>query len=386
MYIKRLSEKQIRYSLRHFPVTAIVGPRQCGKSTLARKIAEGRKSVVYLDLERPDDLTRLADPLLFLSSAKGSLVCIDEVQRKPELFPVMRSLIDEWDRPGSFLLLGSASRDLLRQSSESLAGRISYQTLTPFLPAELMNLRNYSLARYMERGGFPRSFLARENKASYMWRDDFVTTFLERDLIFWKSFTPETMRRMWRMLAHMNGQTVNYSSIASSLDITSATVKTYIDLLESTYMVDVIKPWYSNMKKRLVKAPKVYISDSGITMCLLRIERYRDALAHPAFGSIWEQIVLQVVRGACPDAEMFFYRTASGSEMDFVIDTGAALYAVECKASTAPTLTKGNFNAMADIKADKVLVACPVDSGWPMADGVTAVSLRELAALIQTSP
>jgi predicted AAA+ superfamily ATPase len=380
VYIQRVLESGIEFALDHFPVTAITGPRQCGKSTLARKISKTRDTV-YLDLERPDDERKLAEPQLFLSSVKTGLICIDEIQRKPELFPLIRTLVDEWDRPGCFLILGSASQDMLRQSSESLAGRISYKRLSPFLAGELAGAGIFDPGLYMERGGFPRSILADGAEASYMWREDFITTFLERDLIQWRSFTPVTMGRLWRMLAHMNGQTINYSSLASSLGLSGTTVKTYIDLLASTYMVEIVPPWETNMKKRLVKAPKVYITDSGITACLLGLRDYRDMLGHPALGAVWEQIVLTNIKGLYPDADITHYRTAAGSEIDFVVRIGRKVFAVECKSSLSPVLSKGNYNAIEDIEPQHSFVVIPGEKCWPMKKGIDAVSLRELPAV-----
>lgn len=208
MFLQRENNQDILDAVQNFPVTAIIGPRQCGKSTLVKHLIKNHyPESIYLDLERPSDLEKLNDAEWFLSTQKGKLICIDEIQRKPELFPLIRSLVDEWNRPSCFVVLGSASRDLLMQSSETLAGRIIYKQLTPFLSSELPNL---SIEKYFERGGFPRSFLATNDKVSFEWRTSFISTFLERDLLQWVNFTPATMRRLWQMLAHINGQTVNY--------------------------------------------------------------------------------------------------------------------------------------------------------------------------------
>jgi len=284
MYLNRKKEDDVEFAIKHFPVTAVIGPRQCGKSTLVKHLmAKYTSEFLYLDLERPSDLEKLNDAEWFLSSQKDKLVCIDEIQRKPELFPLLRSLVDEWDRSGCFLILGSASRDLLMQSSESLAGRIIYKQLTPFLWAEVSDI---SIESYFERGGFPRSLLAVNDRVSFDWRESFIVTFLERDLLQWVNFTPATMRRLWQMLAHVNGQTVNYSSLGNSLGVSNQTVKNYIDLLKSTFMVDVVEPHISNLGKRLVKASKVYISDSGIVGALLGIRSFTDLAGHPAFGKV----------------------------------------------------------------------------------------------------
>jgi predicted AAA+ superfamily ATPase len=329
-----------------------------------------------LDLERPSDLNKLNDAEWFLSSQKNKLICIDEIQRKPELFPLIRSLADEWDRSGAFLILGSASRDLLRQSSESLAGRIVYKKLTPFLWNEINEI--CSTEHYFATGGLPRSTLAGKSKVSFEWRENFITTFLERDLLQWKGFTPVTMRRLWQMLAHVNGQTVDYSTIAKSLGVSVTTIKNYIDLLEETYMLEVIPPYISNLGKRLVKSPKIYISDSGITAALLGLRNYEELSGHPAFGAIWEQIVLSNLKGLYPDAKFYFYRTSNGAEIDFVMQLNNKVFAIECKASLSPILSKGNYNAISDIAPEQTFVVAPVNKGWTMRQNIELVSLNDI--------
>lgn len=377
MYLQRTTGDEIISAIQHFPVTAVIGPRQCGKSTLVKHLMENHPSeTLYLDLERPSDLEKLNDAEWFLSSQKDKLICIDEIQRKPELFPLIRSLVDEWNRPGCFVVLGSASRDLLMQSSESLAGRIIYKQLTPFLWLELPD--DTRIEKYFERGGFPRSVLAANDKISFDWRSSFISTFLERDLLQWVNFTPATMRRLWQMLAHVNGQTVNYSNLGNSLGVSNQTVKNYIDLLKSTYMVDVVEPYISNVGKRLVKAPKVYVSDSGIVSALLGIRSFADLSGHPAFGSVWETVVLANLRGTFPEAEISFYRTAGGAEIDFVVELDNQIIALECKASYSPSLSKGNHIAIADIQPKHTFVVIPSSDSWAMSKGVDVVSLTDL--------
>ena len=383
-YFSRYIEHSLIESLVNFPVTAVTGPRQCGKSTLVKQLLKepGKplsrlfSGYVYLDLERPSDLGKLDNAEWFLGSQKGKLICIDEIQRKPELFPLIRSLVDEWERPGCFLILGSASRDLLKQSSESLAGRVSYKRLTPFLWTELGG--KYSMERYFSAGGFPRSILANNRGISYQWREDFISTFLEQDLLQWRDVTPAAMRRLWRMLAHINGQTVNYSTLASSLGISSVSVKKYIDLLASTYMVDIVPPWFSNLGKRIVKAPKVYIADSGITATLLGLHSFEELSGHPVFGSVWEQIVLANLRGWYPNAEICYYRTSNGAEADFVINVDGTVYTIECKASFSPVLTKGNYLAFEDIASKHTFVVTPAPDNWSLKPNIDVVSLGEL--------
>lgn len=376
MYIPRNIEPSVLESIGNYPVTAVIGPRQCGKSTLVKHILEQNQNSLYLDLERPSDLRKLDDSEWFLSSQKGKLICIDEIQRKPGLFPLLRSLVDEWGGNGNFLILGSASRDLLKQRSETLAGRISYKRLTPFLWSELEG--GYAFEKYFSRGGFPRSLLISSNKKSLEWREDFISTLLERDLLQWSGFSTQTMRRLWQMLAHRNGQLTNLSLIASSLGVSGTTVRNYIDLLEGTFMVEVLPPYVSNLGKRLVKSPKVYISDSGITAALLGLGDFVQLSGHPVLVSIWEQIVLTNLKGHFPESKFFFYRTNNGAEVDIVMELRNTVFAIECKATLSPVLTKGNYNGIADINPAKSFVAAPVKNGWAMAPGIEVVSLDEI--------
>ncbi|MBB3187183.1 ATP-binding protein [Microbacter margulisiae] len=376
MYIPREIENNILTSLNNNPVVALIGPRQCGKSTLVRHILTSQPNSIYLDMERPSDLQKLNDAEWFLSTQKGKLICIDEVQRQPMLFPLIRSLVDEWGTNGSFLLLGSASRDLLQQSAESLAGRISYKRLTPFLWKELHGTVNFET--YFSMGAFPRSILAINPDASFEWRENFISTFLERDLLFWRGVTPSAMRRLWQMLAHVNGQTVDYSTLAKSLGVSSVTVKNYIDLLESTFMVEVVPAYISNTGKRLVKASKVYVADTGITAALLNLRSFEEIAGHPSLGAIWEQIVLSNLKGLFPDAIFNFYRTSNGAEIDFVVTVKGIVLAIECKSSYAPVLSRGNYHAIADIAPRHVFIVSPIEKGWQMKPEMDVVSLNEL--------
>lgn len=276
---------------------------------------------------------------------------------------------------GHFLVLGSASRDLMRQSSETLAGRIRYERLTPFLVDEL---ENADWSRCLVRGGFPRAYLAPDDDSTHEWLESFIQTFLERDLSFWRDFVPETMRRLWRMLAHENAQMVNYSRLASSLGVSDMTVRRYIDLLKETFMVDIVPPFVSNLGKRLVKTPKVYLADTGITCALLGAGSFDEIYSHPAFGGCWKQLVLANIRGLHPDADVSFYRTADGTEIDFVLAKGQRTIALECKASTAPSVGKGTYNALDAIRPDAAYVVAPVDSAYPLNDRITAIPLAGL--------
>ena len=381
MYIHREIEESVLKALDNNPIVALIGPRQCGKSTLVKHLMENNPDCIYLDLERPSDLQKLDDAEWFLTTQQTKLICIDEIQRKQAIFPLLRSLTDEWNKNGAFLILGSASRDLLLQSSETLAGRISYKRLTPFLWKELIG--KSTIEKYIVRGGFPRSILAIDDETSFEWLENFISTFLERDLLLWRGFYSSAMRRLWQMLAHVNGQTVDYTTLAKSLGISVFTVKNYIDLLESTFMVDVIPAYISNLGKRLVKAPKVYISDSGITCSLLGLRNFEEMSGHPSIGGVWEQIVLSNLKGLFPDATFFFYRTSNGAEIDFVMKIRNIVIAIECKSGYSPSLSKGNYNAIEDIAPKKVVVVSPIEKGWMMKEGIELVSLNELEEKIK---
>jgi hypothetical protein len=375
IYIKRFLEEDIKNSLKRNPVTAIIGTRQSGKSTLAKHLLKEFDSL-YLDLEKPSDLQKLEDPEWFFTSQKNKLICLDEIQRKPELFPLIRSLSDEWGRNGLFLILGSASRDLLRQSSESLAGRISYKTLNPFTLDEVET--EFPLEEYLVKGGFPRSILIDDLNNSFEWRQDFTTTFLERDLLQWAGFSTKTMRNLWQMLAHLNGQVVNYSMLGRSLDVSNVTVKNYIELLESTFMLTMLPPFLNNTGKRIIKNPKIYLNDTGIINTLLKIRDFEQMTGHPAFGYIWESLVFSNLKAHFPQVDLSFYRTQNGAELDFIMKYGKKTIAFECKASKAPTLSKGNYNAINDISPLKTFIVAPVEKGWPQKKGIEVISVSDV--------
>lgn len=381
MYYHRNIEKELKRSIQTNPVTVILGPRQCGKSTLAKEFIKNRKSSVYLDLERPSDLNKLQDADFYLSAMKGKLICIDEIQRKPELFPLLRSLCDEWGGNSRFLILGSASRELIRQSSETLAGRVRYLYLCPFLFDEL--IEKIKLTDYMVRGGFPRSILEKKDLDSFAWRESFITTFLERDLLLWAGFSPNTMRRLWQMLAYNNGQTVNFSQFGSSLGVSNGTVRNYIELLQGTFMVNVVHPFASNLNKRLVRSPKVYLNDAGIINALLGIQSLGQLIGNHVYGSLWESVVLSHIKARFPEVEISFYRTSHGAELDFVLTYRQKHLGIECKAGTSPSLEKGAYFAMDDIRPVHTIIVCPVDKGWPVKQNVTVAALPELYKLIK---
>ncbi len=372
-------------ALNEFPAVALLGPRQSGKTTLAKALAQARSASVYLDLERPSELAKLADPELFLSRHSDKLVVLDEIQRVPELFTVLRALIDEKRTAGRFLLLGSASPQLLRQASESLAGRIDFLELAPFDVSEIVPDQE-QLQTFWLRGGYPPSWLASSNAASLRWRESFITTHLERDIPSFGIRVPGmTLHRFWKMIAHLQGQPWNASRLAASFGVSAPTVQHYLDILEATYMLRRLPPLHTNPGKRLVKSPKIYLRDSGILHALLNIRDQNDLSGHPIIGVSWEGWVLeQVVQVLGSQWELSFYRTAGGAELDVVAERGNQRMAFEIKLSSAPGLSKGFWSALSDLKPDNTFVIAPVTSAYPLAPGVEVVPATELANCFAT--
>ncbi len=379
-YIKRIITADIERKLENMPGVVILGPRQCGKSTLAKAIISEIGSAVYLDLERPSDFSKLRDPEAFFSLNSDQLICLDEIQRVPELFPVLRSVIDENRRNGQFIILGSASPDLMKQSSETLAGRISYFELTPFVLKEVSeDDRSKALRRLWLRGGFPRSYLAPDERESIEWRRDFIRTFLERDIPQLGFRTPaKTLERFWRICAHLHGQLLNSSKLGESMGVSHHTVRSYIDMLEQSFVLRVLRPYESNLKKRLIKSPKVYIRDSGILHALLDIENHNDLLGHPVYGPSWEGLVIENILSLLPNWEASFYRTSSGSEIDLILEKGNKRVAVECKGSTSPDLNRGFWNTVSELKFKEVWVVAPVREAYPIEKGVMVAPLHQV--------
>ena len=378
--ILRRAEADIKALLKQFPAVAILGPRQVGKTTLARQLtASSKPTPTYLDLEQPEDRAVLADARRYLDTQRGRLVVIDEVQRMPALFETLRGVIDarrrDGEQAGQFLLLGSASRDLLRQSSESLAGRVAYRELTIFRIDEKSGLDTNSL---WLRGGFPESALATDDAASMRWRKNFITTYVERDLLLAGLRTPaEALRRLWSMLAHLQGSDINASQVAASLGLAAKTVSHHIDLLSDLMMARRLQPWFVNVGKRLVKSPKVYWRDSGVLHALLGIETHEQLLGHPIAGKSWEGFVIEQLTAAMSDrGTPWFYRTTTGAEIDLLIERpGGALWAYEIKRSSTPSIEKGFHIACDDIKAKRRIVIHGGDHRYPMANKIEALPL-----------
>jgi len=377
-------ERRIERLLRQFPVVAILGSRQVGKSSLARSISARRRgATTYFDLEDRLDLRRLTDPGLALRELRG-LVVLDEIHRLPEIFPLLRVLADRKPLRARFLLLGSATPELLKQSSESLAGRIAYHNLDGFALDEVSDIERLWL-----RGGFPRSFLARSGNESFTWRDAFVDTFLSRDAAeFGISIPPETMRRFWTMLAHYHAQIWNASEFARSFGVGHMTVRRYLDALTSVFVVRQLRPWHENLRKRQVKSPKVFVADPGMLHALLGLRTRHDLLAHPKVGASWEGFVVnQVVSrlGARPH-ECFHWSTHAGAELDLLVVRGNRRLGFEAKLTEAPSLTKSMRIAIADLRLSRLYVIHAGVKSYRLADQVDAIPAARIIEAIQPLP
>jgi predicted AAA+ superfamily ATPase len=379
-YLQRLITTKIKQKLQNMPGVVILGPRQCGKSTLAQAIISEIGSAVYVDLERPSDVNKLRDPEAFFSLNSDKLICLDEIQRVPELFPVLRSIMDENKRNGQFIILGSASPDLIKQSSETLAGRIAYFELTPFLLKEVPEEQSVkTLRRLWLRGGFPRSYLAANEQESFEWRLDFIRTFLERDIPQLGFRTPaKTIARFWSICAHLHGQLLNSSKVGESMGVSHHTARSYVDMLEHAFVLRVLRPYESNLKKRIIKSPKIYIRDSGLLHALLGIESHNELLGHPVYGASWEGLVIENILPLVPAWKASFYRTSSGAEIDLILEKGNNRVAIECKGSTAPHLNQGFWNAMSDLAFHEVWIIAPVKEAYPIEKGVMVAPPHQL--------
>ncbi|MFH0793499.1 MAG: ATP-binding protein [bacterium] len=373
MINRKADIKRVRVALKRSRIVALLGPRQCGKTTLARQFVPA-DSLNYFDLEDPQSLARLSEPGTALRSLKG-LVVIDEIQRRPDLFPLLRVLSDRKPLPARFLILGSASPDLLRQSSESLAGRLETILLEGF---RLADLGAAAQSRHWLRGGFPLSFTARTESGSLIWRRQFLQTFLERDLPQLGVTIPAlALRRFWSMIAHYHGQIWNAAELARALAINESTVRRYLDLMTAVFMVRQLPPWFENLAKRQVKAPKVYVRDSGLLHALLGIGSRRDLELHPKVGASWEgYAVEEVLKALCPE-EAYFWATHQGAEIDLLLFKCGRRIGIECKRRDAPVLTPSMRIALSDLKLDELRVVYPGDKRYALTNKVEVVPLAQ---------
>lgn len=368
---------QIDFQYKIHSVCGLLGPRQVGKTTLAEQYAQKYEKVHFIDLENPVDVARLENPMLTLSDIDADLIVIDEIQRKPELFPVLRVLVDQ--KPRKFLILGSASRDLLRQSSETLAGRIGYIELTPFSIVEVGEYKNLWL-----RGGFPRSYLAGSIKESYAWRQAYISTFMERDIPNLGFNIPAAqMRRLWMMLAHNHGNMLNYSEIGTALGITHHTVRHYIEILSGTFMVRILESWFENVSKRQIKTPKIYIRDSGLLHTLLGVHDNDELHVYPRLGASWEGFALEEVIKVnhASQEECFFWGIQSGAELDLLIIKDGRRIGFEIKYTDTPKLTRSMMTALEDLKLDHLYIVYPHKVSYPLAAKISVVGIEEIQSV-----
>ena len=379
---QRKSALKIRYQLGLSPAVAILGARQIGKTTLAKQIAAEFPDSIYLDLENAQARAKLEQADVFFEANRHRLVVLDEIQNAPELFSTMRGEIDADRRPGRFLILGSASFKLLQQS-QSLAGRLALVDMAPLLLSEVHQSFE-DIQTLWVRGGFPGSYTAPQDDASWLWRDAFVRHFLHSDLpALGINVEPELMRRFWRMVAHLHGQLFNASSIAASLGVSSPTVTRYLDHLVQSLMLRRLEPYHANLGKRLVKSPKIYVRDSGLLHYLLGMRNVHDLMGHPNTGASWEGFCIEQICNHLPTgASVSFYRTAAGAELDVVVETGRETTGFEIKFSSAPKVSKGFWQACEDIGVHKAYVMAPVQEGWAMAKDVKVVSPLDIPMLL----
>ena len=381
-FIERDLIKYLKQYLDIFPAVAVLGPRQCGKSTLIKSLNQYFDEVLYLDLQRESDLNKLLEPELFFETNTDKLICLDEIQLVPKLFSVLRSVIDSNRVNGKFILLGSASQDLIQQTSESLAGRIGMLHLSPFLINEVDYLDSFSLQNFWFRGGFPNSYLSNNDDSATIWLANYIRTYVERDVPQLGFQIPALhLRRLLTMCAHNQGQQLNLSKLGESLGFTHPTIKRYIDLLEQTFIVRTIMPFEVNVKKRLVKSPKVFIRDSGILHQLLAINNFNSLLGNPVFGSSWEGIVIENCIVNNPTWDYYFYRTATGDEIDLILKKGNQVIAIECKASDAPRVNKGFYRSLAVVKPNKTFIIAPTNDTYQIQENVTVIGLSNFLKL-----
>lgn len=372
--------ERILKTLSIHPIAALLGPRQCGKTTLARVVAE-REPSTYYDLENPVDISRLSAPMRALEELSG-LVVIDEIQRRPDLFELLRVLVDRPNNPAKFLLLGSASPHLAKGVSESLAGRVGFIDLSGF---DLEEVGVKHSARCWLRGGFPRSFLADDDSTSIAWRNDFIRTFLERDIPqLGISIPAETLRRFWTMIAHYHGQVWNAAHLARSLGASENTARRYLDILAGAYMIRILPPWFGNIRKRQVKAPKIYVRDSGILHALLQLRTLTDLQSHPSLGASWEGFALEQVIGALESRDAYFWATHAGAELDLFVRVAGKHYGFEFKYADAPGGSRSMYVAIQDLSLTHLWVIYPGHQEYLLDDKISVIPIASVPHLSNT--
>jgi len=383
--IHRIITDKVRQSLNYQAVVALTGPRQVGKTTLAHQIAQEYTKALYLDMEDQNDRNRLNNPVLFFESMEDHLIILDEIQRVPNLFPTLRAVIDKARRlkkgKGRFLILGSAGIDLINLSGESLAGRISYIEMSPFSPLEVDNNRK-AYEKLWLRGGFPDSYLAKNDKESMMLRKDFIRTYLERDVSsFGYRIPSETLERFWTMLSHNQACLLNGSKLGQALGVSTQSITRYIDLLSDLFLIRRLKPYHANIGKRLIKSPKIYIRDSGFVHALLGLESLEQLMGHPVVGMSWEAFVIESLLSLLPwPSPAFFYKTSAGAEIDLLIEhKDQTLWAIEVKRSLSPKVEKGFYQACSDLKPARSFIVYPGEERYPVSHQVEAIGLYDMA-------
>lgn len=384
-YVQRIVKSLITEYMQLFPVVAILGPRQCGKSTLAREIGKNLDDFLFIDLEDPSDRLRINDLNLFFNLNKLATVCIDEAQLMPNLFPELRSIVDKNRRNGQILLLGSASRELVNKSAESLTGRIGYIELSPFIYPEIDDNKEETMIKHWIRGGFPLSFLAENDRFSEIWRKQYIQSYLERDLVLSGNSIPLlTIQRFLLMLANNHGQLLNSSQLGNSLGVTYHTIRNYVDFFEKSFITRTLLPFAPKLNKRMNKSPKVYIRDSGILHSLFDISNINQLLGHTVYGFSWEGYVIENIINSAPEWKPWFYRTATGNEIDLILTKGNKMMAFECKATLSPVLGRGAYTAMEDLQINELFVVSMVSKFYYYKPNILVGNLNEALKYVES--
>lgn len=376
-YLNRFLENKVKQYENIFPVIAIIGPRQCGKSSLAKFIQKSKTDTIFLDLENDIDLNKIInDPALFFEQNSDKIIFLDEIQRSPEIFKTLRHICDKHQRNGWIYISGSSSPDLLKQSSESLAGRVGFLELTPFLISEIYKENDFDIFKHWLKGGFPKSYFLNEND-SFIWIANYLRTFIERDIpMTGKNLSTEVLKRLLLMLTQSHANVVNWSKIGESLGVNYHTIQSYCDLLEKTFILRILKPFTLSTRKRMVKSPKIYFRDSGVFHQLIKTHSFNDLLGHQYYGASWEGYVIENIISLFSDFEFSFYRTATGVEIDLIMQKGNRIIAVECKASRSPQISRGFYEALEDLQIEEAWIICPIEDHYGIRKNVNVSGLN----------